>query len=118
MLVIPSNKQIYVYTEAVDMRKSINGLVIILLESFDQNPQTGDLYLFVNRNRNKIKCLFWDKNGFVLYYKRLEKGRFNYSKYLKDEKIVISEKQLHALLMGLDFYLLSTHSLETYEDFF
>lgn len=100
------------------MRKSINGLVIVLLEVFEQNPQSGDCYLFVNRGRNKIKCLKWDKNGFVLYYKRLEKGRFNYSQHLKEGEIVVSEKQLKALLMGLDFYLIGEYSEEKYQDFF
>jgi transposase len=100
------------------MRKAVNGLVIILLAEFQQNPQSGDVYLFVNRNHNKIKGLIWDNNGFVLYYKRLEKGRFNYSKYLKEDKIEVSEKQLRALLMGLDFYLFTEHSLEKYRDFF
>ena len=100
------------------MRKSINGLIIILLECFNQNPQSGDLYLFTNRYRNKIKCLFWDNNGFALYYKRLEKGRFNYSKYLSGDKIIVSQEQLKALLMGLDFYLLGKYPVKEYEDFF
>jgi len=118
MLTIPPDKKIYVYTEPVDMRKAINGLMVILLESFHQNPQTGDYYLFTNRCRNKIKCLFWDKNGFVLYYKRLEKGRFHYSQYLMDGEIVVSEKQLKALLMGLDFYLLGQYPAQEYQEFF
>lgn len=118
MLMLPQNKHIYVYADPVDMRKSINGLIIILLESFNQNPQSGDLYLFTNRHYNKIKCLFWDRNGFALYYKRLEKGRFNYSKYIQENKIVINEAQLKALLIGLDFYLLGHLSEEEYKDFF
>ena len=100
------------------MRKAINGLVVILSEEFEQNPQSGDLYLFVNKNRDKVKCLIWDKNGFVLYYKRMEKGRFNYSKHLQGDKIIITEKQLNALLMGLDFHLLSSFSEEIYENYF
>lgn len=118
MLVIEPEQKIYVYTQPIDMRKSINGLVIILLETFEQNPQTGDCYLFINRSHNKIKCLMWDKNGFVLYYKRLEKGRFNYSQHIVDDKIIVSTQQLRALLMGLDFYLFGQYSEEKYEDFF
>jgi len=118
MLMIPENKTIYVYTQPVDMRKAVNGLVILLLESFDQNPQTGDLFLFTNKHRNKIKCLFWDRNGFALYYKRLEKGRFNYSKQLHDDKVVVTQEQLRALLMGLDFYLLGKYPAQEYESFF
>ena len=118
MLTLPQNKIIYVYTEPVDMRKSINGLIAILVEMFTQNPQSGDFYLFTNRQRNKIKCLFWDRNGFALYYKRLEKGRFNYSKYMSEDKLVISETQLKALLVGLDFYLLGHLPEDHYNDFF
>lgn len=118
MLTIPADKKIYVYTEPVDMRKAINGLIILLLESFGQNPQTGDYYLFVNKGRNKVKCLYWDTNGFVLYYKRLEKGRFNYSKYLEGEQIVVTQRQLKALLLGLDFYLVGQQSAQIYEEYF
>lgn len=113
-----SPEKIYVYTDPVDMRKAINGLSIILLESFERNPQAGDLYLFVNRARNKVKGLFWDKNGFVLYYKRLERGRFNYSKHLNGVEIEISEKQLSALLLGLDFHLIDNDTANYFKDFF
>ena len=118
MLFVPKDKKIYVYTEPFDMRKSINGIMIVLLERFEQNPQTGDFYVFVNRQRNRIKCLFWSGNGFSIYYKRLEKRRFNYSKYIKDDKIIVSKNQLKALLLGLDFYLLGEGNYDQYSDFF
>jgi transposase len=117
MLLLPPQSKIYVYTESIDMRKSANGLIILLVDAFDQNPQTGDLFLFTNKQRNKLKALFWDKNGFVLYYKRLEKGQFKYSKDLQGEKIIITSGQLKALLMGLDFYLLGQYPSEYYQDF-
>lgn len=100
------------------MRKSINGLVSLLADTYEQNPQTGDFFVFTNRKHDKVKMLFWDKNGFVLYYKRLENGKFQYSPYLKDEKIVVNTAQLKALFMGMDFYLLGQYSTENYEDFF
>jgi transposase len=109
--------QIYVYTESIDMRRSINGLVILLADVFEQNPQTGDLFIFTNKQRNKLKALFWDKNGFVLYYKRIEKGRFQYSKHLQGNKIIVNPTQLRALLMGLDFHLLGQYPIEHYQDF-
>lgn len=76
MLMIPAKTTIYLYTQPVDMRKQINGLVNLLVDSFEQNPQEGGLFVFTNATRRKLKILFWDKNGFVLYYKRLEKTRF------------------------------------------
>jgi len=118
MIKITEKQKIYIYTDAVDLRKAVNGLVLLLNDTFEQNPQSGDLYLFINRARNRIKCLCWDRNGFVLYYKRLEEGRFNYSKHLVGDKIIITEKQLSALLMGLDFYRLGLYPEKEYEAFF
>jgi transposase len=118
MLSISPDVNVYIYTTHVDMRKSINGLVALLVNLFEQNPQQGDLFVFTNKHHNKIKVLFWDKNGFVIYYKRLEKGRFQYSRYIQDDKIVVTTTQFKALLMGLDFYLLGHYPTEYYQDFF
>ena len=118
MLTIREDQQIYFYRHAIDMRKSINCIVHHLLETLDQNPQTGDIFIFLNKGRDKMKLLFWDRNGFVLYYKRMAKGKFKLSKEIVDEKLAINSKQLQALLMGLDFYQLGAYPLEVYEDFF
>ena len=118
MLTMTSETNIYVYTAHIDMRKSIDGLVVLLADNYQLNPQTGDIFIFTNKTKNKIKLLFWDKNGFVLYYKKLERGRFNYSRYIRNQTVMISEKQLQALLMGLDFYLLGQYQHELCHDFF
>ncbi len=118
MLSISNTQTIYVYTEPVDMRKAINGLSILLQEAFDKNPQSGDLYLFTNRSRDKVKCLIWDKNGFVMYYKRLERGRFNYSRYITEHEMVVTKTQLKGLLMGLDFYLMGEDQGNNFNDYF
>jgi transposase len=118
MLTVSQDTKIYVYTEHIDMRRSIDGLVIMLADTYQLNPQTGDLFIFTNKSKNKIKLLFWDKNGFVLYYKKLERGKFNYSRYIQDETIMITSQQLRALLMGLDFYLMGQYSHEICHDFF
>lgn len=118
MLPLSTETQMYIYTAHVDMRRSINGLVLLLADVYQQNPQTGDLFIFTNKQRNKIKILFWDCNGFVLYYKRLERGQFCYSKYLQGDKIAINSKQLRALLMGLDFHLMGQYNPESCKDFF
>lgn len=118
MLTIHPDTPIHIYTVPVDMRKQINGLVNMLVESFGQNPQQNGLFVFSDRQRKKLKILFWDKNGFVLYYKRLEKSKFQYSKYLQGDRLIIHAQQLKALLMGLDFHLLGHYSVESYSDFF
>ena len=118
MITLSEETQIYIYTSPVDMRKSINGLVLLLADFHQQNPQSGDYFIFTNKQHNKIKILFWDCNGFVLYYKRLEKGRFCYSKDIQGDKVIINPNQLRALLMGLDFYLLGQYKPESCKDFF
>jgi transposase len=118
MFAIAPNANVYVYTVHVDMRKSIDGLVALLVNVFQQNPQQGDVFVFTNKHHNKIKVLFWDRNGFVIYYKRLEKGRFHYSRYIQDDRIVVTTAQFKALLMGIDFYLLGHYPIEHYQDFF
>ena len=118
MLTVSAEAKIYVYTEHTDMRRSIDGLVVMLADIYKLNPQTGDLFIFTNKSKNKIKLLFWDKNGFVLYYKKLDRGRFNYSRYIDSQAILISAKQLQALLMGLDFHLIGQYQHEICHDFF
>src|SRR3990167_8916080 len=117
MIVPTDSTQLYVYLDPIDMRKNIDGLAYLLVDQFEQDPQSDAFFIFTNKSRNKIKLLAWDKNGFVLYYKRLEKGRFQYSKYLQGDKIVITKSVLKALLMGLDFHIVSQHPEQKYTDF-
>ncbi len=74
MLVVHS--PIYLANCVTDMRKSINGLTLLAQAHFDCNPADGAYYVFCNRARDKLKVLYWDTNGFALWYKRLEKSRF------------------------------------------
>lgn len=67
---------VYLSCSKTDMRKSIDGLAAIVQGSFDLDPFTGALFVFCNGNKDKIKILQWDKDGFALYYKRRERGRF------------------------------------------
>ena len=71
---------IYLYRDSVDFRKSYNGLAAIVELELHHDPFSGILYVFRNRHRNKIKCLFWEKNGFVLYYKSLSEEKFHWPK--------------------------------------
>lgn len=67
---------VYVVKEAVDMRKSIDGLATWVQDSLPVSPLSGAVFVFFNRGRDKVKLLWWDRHGFWLAYKRLEKGRF------------------------------------------
>lgn len=84
---------------ATDLRKGIDGYAAIIQDQTEFNPFDETLYLFCNRDHNKLKCLYWDGTGFWLLYKRLEKGHFQWKK--KEDTVVISHQQLQWLLEGL-----------------
>ena len=100
---------IYLHRESVDFRKSINGLTGVVQESMELNVFSKSLFVFCNRNRTKIKILFWDKTGFCLLYKRLEKDKFKWPR--NGEAILqLSSEQFDWLLRGLDISKLTPHT--------
>ena len=95
-------KKVYISKEKVDMRKSINGLAAIVQERFELDAYTGALFVFMNGNKTRLKILHWDKDGFALYYKRREKGRFYWPSFdVADGTVTISQIDLDRLLDGL-----------------
>ena len=89
---LPSISKIYIAIGATDMRKSINGLSSLVVEHFELDVFSGHLFAFCNRRRDIIKILFWDKNGFCIWHKRLEKDYFGY--------IRLSQLNIHGLSQG------------------
>lgn len=73
-----SNRQVYLACGSTDLRKSIDGLAVLVKESFDLDPFSSCLFVFCNRKRDKLKILQWEHNGFWLHYRRLERGKFNW----------------------------------------
>ena len=106
MLKLREEIKTYVSLEPIDARKSIDSLSALVVEVFKANPQSGHLFLFFNKARDKVKILWWDNNGFILHYKRLEKHRFHLPKLQGIKQLEISETQLHGLLAGLYFTLM------------
>jgi len=100
---------IHLATQPVDMRKSIDGLSALVVDQLAMNPLSGHLFIFYNRGRDKIKSLYWDKNGFCLWYKRLERQRFHIPKNLSSAELTISNDELAWLLSGLHFDRLKGH---------
>jgi transposase len=94
--------RVFLAAGITDMRKSINGLSLLVEQAMDRNPFDGDLFVFCNRQRNMIKALYWDHNGFALWHKRLEKHRFRWPTG-EQEVVNIEPKQLEWLLAGLDY---------------
>lgn len=103
MLSVPSNTRIFVCTEPTDMRKSFDGLCGLVSDSLEESPLSGSLFLFCNRRRDRVKLLYWDGDGYALWYKRLESGTFQLPAARKDaSKITISPAELAMLLDGID----------------
>lgn len=76
MIVFPPSQRIYVHDDASDMRLGYDGLANLVVNALGCDPRSGDLFVFVNRKRNRLKILAWDHGGFWLLSKRLEEGRF------------------------------------------
>ncbi len=76
MIGLGSSNTYYLYRESTDMRKGFNGLSGLVRNELDKDPLSGDVFVFVNRRRNRMKLLVWDRTGFMLYYKLLEQGTF------------------------------------------
>lgn len=93
---------IYIQVEPCDLRKGIDGYAALVNSEFNMDPMdSNSLYIFCNRNHNKLKCLYYDGTGFWLLYKRLESGTFKWSKSADEKFLEISEQQLKWLLEGL-----------------
>ena len=118
MLTVPTTLQIYLYSQAVDMRKSVNGLSAYVVDEFGASPQSGDLFVFFNRAKSRIKILWWDKNGFVIYYKRIERWKFKIPHDILNTSLTITQDQLSWLLAGLDFALMHKFNELNYSEFY
>ena len=101
--------EVHIALGATDLRKSIIGLSIIVQESFKLDPFSKKLFVFCNRNKDKIKILRWDNDGFWLYYKRLENSKFKWPDGNSRESISISEREFRWLLDGLEMVQNSAH---------
>jgi len=92
---------IYLHRDIVDFRKSINGLSLIVEQELAMDVYSSALFVFCNKQRDKLKIIYWDSTGFALWYKRLEKQRFKWPKH-DQQTMNISEQQLKWLLSGYD----------------
>lgn len=106
--------QIYLYRVPIDFRKQVNGLALLVEQELGHNPFSGALYAFTNRQHNRIKCLMWEDNGFVLYYKVLAEERFKWPAP-SQELLSLSGEQINWLLDGYDITLLQGHKTLQYE---
>ena len=98
-----SDVRIFLCTTPTSMHYSFDRLMGRVQEIFDQDPMSGHLFLFLNRNRDRLKILFWDHDGLAIFYKRLEAGTFQLPKPNSDRQgVELDERQFSRLLRGLD----------------
>ena len=102
-MLFPSQMRVYLSLGNTDMRKSINTLAVLVEGSLALDPFSGCLFAFCNRRRNIVKILYWDRNGFCLWQKRLEKDRFKWPES-HEEVFEIDQRQLNWLLEGLEIH--------------
>jgi len=97
----PSAVRIFLCTQDVDLRKSFDGLSGLVHECFGQDPLSGHLFLFLNRRRDRIKMLYFDRDGLAIWYKRLEAGSYQMPQATQDG-IELQPAQFAMLLSGID----------------
>jgi transposase len=94
---------IYLRTGYTDMRKQINSLAVLVQEELKMNPVSGNLFLFCGKGRSLLRILYWDKNGFCLWSKRLVQDKFPWPLHAGEVK-EITRREMRMLLTGIDFF--------------
>lgn len=94
------NKSVYLCCGHTDMRKSINGMILLVKESFLLDPFSDALFVFCNKNRDRLKILEWDGDGFWLYFKRLERGHFRWPSEGNNKTMNLNTNELSCLIDG------------------
>ena len=107
--------RILLFREATDMRKQINGLAEIVQDTMKESPFSENLFLFCNRRKDIIKAIYFDRAGFCLWTKRLDKNRFPWLKTGGEIKVEITDKDLELLFDGVDVF--KRHKKLKYESF-
>jgi transposase len=103
MLSLPANTRVYLCRTATDMRKGFDGLHALARQIFQHDPLDGHLFLFINRRRDRLKALWWDRDGMALFYKRLEAGTYQLPATDDDSRgVEIDATDLALLLNGID----------------
>jgi transposase len=117
MISFGSNTKVYLATGATDMRKAINGLMVLVQDVLEVDPFSSHLFVFCNRLRDKIKILYWHNNGFWLFYRRLEKQRFWWPEAEGRVAVELTPRELSWLLEGLDVTRVEAHKVADFSLF-
>lgn len=104
IITLPESLNVYVCLEPTDMRKSFDSLARLVEQIICKEPLSGNLFVFINKRRNMIKILFWDRTGFCQHYKRLESGNITLPRIQDGDNrsLAINNEQLRLILDGID----------------
>jgi transposase len=100
---------VYLHRAPVDMRRQMDGLSALVEGVMKQNPLSGSMFVFINKQRDKLKILMWERNGFVVWYKRLEQEKFRWPLRSNEDVVILSGEQLNWLLDGYDVWRMKPH---------
>lgn len=112
MFSLSRSQQYYFYGKSADMRKGVSGLSGLVRNELRRDPLSGEVFIFINRRRNRMKILVWQPGGFLLYYKQLERGQFEYPSAKPGAGYQISWRELLLILEGIE--LKSARSLKRF----
>lgn len=102
--------KVYIYSLPVDMRKQIKGLTTMVSAELDLDVfSENQLYVFCNRRRKLIKCVYWDKTGFAMWVKQLEEEKFPWPRRLQDKTVTVTPQEFQWLLQGIDLWKMKRH---------
>lgn len=101
--------EIFICLEAVDFRKSVDGLAAFVQGSMGKSPFSGALFVFFNRNKDRVKILYFDRTGYALWFKRLEKEKFPWPKNADKSSVALTPEELGNLLEGFDIWKWRPH---------
>lgn len=103
MLSLSPGLKVYLYRTPTDMRRSFDGLYGIVTNEFNLDVRSGGLFLFINKRRTMVKCMYWDTDGIAIWMKRLEQGSLQHPQPANDTKhLMMDTTQLHLLLTGIE----------------
>jgi transposase len=110
---IATKMPIYCATSPVDLRRSFDGLAAAAKDALAKDPRSGALFLFVNKAGNRLKAIWWDRTGYCLLYKRLERGVFRFPSAVRpgDASITIDSAEFAKILEGLDLAKMKASSI-------
>ncbi len=100
MLSLPASTKVYLCARPVDLRKGFDGLSMLVETVFQRSVLDGHLFLFINRRRDRVKAMWWDQDGLIIWYKRLERGRFELPRGAAEREHVTLDATALAMLLG------------------